>query len=733
MFSICGCHISCICSLKIVKELKQLKQYARHIILLLALLFSSYVLLAQQGNLYQQINDANRIMTQEPEQALSLIQSALKESFRQKDRRGEGFCYNSLGALNYQLGKYDLAIENYQKAIDIFVKVEEEVGLYNSEKYLAIAFEGKGDLAKALAQYEKLLAKIQAQQKVDDEIDIRRRMARIYQLQKQGGKAQFQFQCISGLEENRGNSEGYINNLNNWGFNYIEQQDTTQAINSYESAIELSEQNGYAVQTQQSYENLSNVYRGNRNVKKELATRSAANVSYKKTRNKKGEASNNLEIGKLLLEEGDADKAIPYFKASIDLNKELGEVAAEEELNQAIASRNQANNGLYTDEAPVDSAIITDKEGKKRPVILPSAYNSVDNSTYKWNGPLEINDTIPAVALNANTVKEAQTQLQVEAYESLALAYEQKGELDEALASFKQAASLADSLAKLRDLALREALSMNSTLAVREEELLRMQQDQALNDAALRQQQAISLLLLIGFIALLIAGFFILRNRRAKQRAHKLLALRSLRSQMNPHFIFNSLNSINSFISKNDERSANKYLSNFSRLMRTVLEHSSHDFVPLTSELQVLELYLSLEHFRFADKFEYTFEVDPNIQTDQIEIPPMLIQPYIENAIWHGLRYKNELGKLRVAFRQDGDRLIGIVEDDGIGRTRSQALKTKNQKSHTSTGLKNTEQRVELINSLYGKGVSVSIADLDEDCEDCGTRVEIVIPYQEAT
>jgi LytS/YehU family sensor histidine kinase len=160
------------------------------------------------------------------------------------------------------------------------------------------------------------------------------------------------------------------------------------------------------------------------------------------------------------------------------------------------------------------------------------------------------------------------------------------------------------------------------------------------------------------------------------------------------------------------------------------MEHSSHDFVPLSAELQVLELYLSLEHFRFADKFEYTFEVDPNIQADQIEVPPMLIQPYIENAIWHGLRYKETPGVLRVAFRQDGDKLIGVVEDNGIGRKRSAELKTKNQRTHKSTGLKNTAQRVELINSLYGKGVSVSISDLEEEREDCGTRVEIVIPYQ---
>lgn len=705
-------------------KIRRLKYISLHIILLFFLSLAMNVLPAQTGNIFVQLNEANSIMAQEPDRALDLIQSALKESFSQKNRRGEAYCYNSLGALNYQLGRYPLAIENYEKAIPLFVKLKESEGLYNSEKYLAISYEGKGELTAALNRYEQLLIKIQIEKKIDDEIDIRRRMARIYQIQGQAAKAQFQFGAISDLEQNRGNEAGYIDNLNNLGNYNIQQQDTTQAIGYYQNAIDRSEEQGYQMQTQQSYENLSNVYRGKRDFKREISTRAAANQSYKRSKNKKGEVSNNLEIGKLYLQQGETEKAIPYLQATIDLSKELGELESKE------ISANTGLGGVsgFANNSVVDS-IDTGSEKAEPEVILPLPDNSV-NSEITPPGNIAP-DSIPPRRLRANsTEKETQTALQLEAYENLAKAYEQRGELEEALKNYKEAAAIADSLARLRDFALREALDLNGKLAERDEEILRMQQQKELNDAALRQQRNISLLLMAGFIVLLIAGFFVLRNYRAKRRANKLLALRSLRSQMNPHFIFNSLNSINSFISRNDERSANRYLSNFSRLMRTVMEHSSHDFVPLSAELQVLELYLSLEHFRFADKFEYTFEVDPNIQADQIEVPPMLIQPYIENAIWHGLRYKATPGVLRVAFRQDGDKLIGVVEDNGIGRKRSAELKTKNQRTHKSTGLKNTAQRVELINSLYGKGVSVSISDLEEAHEDCGTRVEIVIPYQ---
>ena len=117
---------------------------------------------------------------------------------------------------------------------------------------------------------------------------------------------------------------------------------------------------------------------------------------------------------------------------------------------------------------------------------------------------------------------------------------------------------------------------------------------------------------------------------------------------MNPHFIFNALNSVNSFIATNDERAANRYLSEFSGLMRAVLENSEEDFIPLSKEIELLQKYTKLEHFRFQDKFDYDILVDDAIPTNQFKIPPMLLQPYIENAVWHGLRYKKEKGFLTI-------------------------------------------------------------------------------------
>ncbi len=242
-------------------------------------------------------------------------------------------------------------------------------------------------------------------------------------------------------------------------------------------------------------------------------------------------------------------------------------------------------------------------------------------------------------------------------------------------------------------------------------------------------QRIIIYALVAGLILVIVAAWLVYKNARKRRIANQLLALKSLRSQMNPHFIFNALNSVNSFISKNDEKSANKYLADFSRLMRMVMENSQHDFIPLSQEIEILNLYLTLEHYRFRDKFEYTFEVAKEIDADQFEIPPMLIQPYIENAIWHGLRYKEEKGFLWLSFSvKEKDILRIVIEDNGIGRKKSALLKTPNQKANKSTGIKNTESRVELINELFGENLRVVIEDFDPTIEDTGTRITVDVP-----
>ena len=196
---------------------------------------------------------------------------------------------------------------------------------------------------------------------------------------------------------------------------------------------------------------------------------------------------------------------------------------------------------------------------------------------------------------------------------------------------------------------------------------------------------------------------------------------------MNPHFIFNALNSVNSFIASNDERTANKYLSDFSQLMRAVLENSDEDFIPLSKEIELLELYTKLEHFRFKDKFDYDITVDKSINIEEFQIPPMLLQPYIENAVWHGLRYKKEKGQLNINIaKKSEDEITITIADDGIGRARSKALKTENQKKQNSKGMGNIKKRVAILNEMYKDKVDVFVDDF-QATEDSGTKVVVTL------
>jgi hypothetical protein len=206
---------------------------------------------------------------------------------------------------------------------------------------------------------------------------------------------------------------------------------------------------------------------------------------------------------------------------------------------------------------------------------------------------------------------------------------------------------------------------------------------------------------------------------------------RALRSQMNPHFIFNSLNAIQRYIYQHDAEKSANYLTRFARLMRQILENSKHPFITLDEEINSVETYIELEKMRFENKFESVITVSQAIEREHTLIPPLLLQPYVENAIWHGLMHKETPGLLKINISLTADTLLIIIEDNGVGRAASAVLKSK-PKQHISTALKATEERLLLINRTTGKKVDVNIIDLiNSNSEPCGTQVVISMPLIE--
>jgi hypothetical protein len=273
-----------------------------------------------------------------------------------------------------------------------------------------------------------------------------------------------------------------------------------------------------------------------------------------------------------------------------------------------------------------------------------------------------------------------------------------------------------------------------------------LNKENQLKASKLKQELFIRNGLVIGLFLLLIAGVFLTRSLHLKRKNETLrrlqlekdlkiqqlqaieLEMQALRAQMNPHFIFNCLSSINRFILKNEAKTASNYLTRFSRLIRMVLQNSQKKSITLEDELQMLRLYLEMERLRFKDSFDYSINFLNEMDSDNIFIPPLILQPFCENAIWHGLMHKGEHGLLTIKFKKEDKVLLCTVTDNGVGRQKAEALKSKTAEKEKSMGLEITKERLALLNTGSNMPAFFEIEDLkDANGNASGTQVALKI------
>jgi two-component system, sensor histidine kinase YesM len=445
-----------------------------------------------------------------------------------------------------------------------------------------------------------------------------------------------------------------------------------------------------------------------------------------------------------------------YVNSNIDLLKKENKTAevaeayvqkAENDLqqnNQAVAIQSYNQAIIYAASKPKEVIKIKNKIAK-----LYEANNQFDEAIVineKLLAEAEIKKDVDTqiAQLQEIAVLYFKKELPEKAIESLQNAYkianengkttEVKKTLSKLISYYKtnknEAASIAlyddflehfDALIK-KDTSLLDA----KTFEVNEGKIAQLEKEKLLKDELISKKNAFNYYLIAALLLLSILIGFIAKSLYEIKTKNKEIALQSLRREMNPHFIFNSLNSVNQFISQNKELEANKYLTNYSQLMRSMMENSNKDFVSLSSEMERLQKYLDLEHLRFQDKFDFEIFVDEKIDAETTFVPNMIIQPHLENAIWHGLRYLENKGLLQLKFVLKNDSIHAIIDDNGIGLTKSAELKTHNQKVHQSRGLTNTKERICLLNDLYKKGISFEIKE--KIAPQTGTIVEIIVP-----
>ncbi|USD24196.1 tetratricopeptide repeat-containing sensor histidine kinase [Flagellimonas marinaquae] len=312
---------------------------------------------------------------------------------------------------------------------------------------------------------------------------------------------------------------------------------------------------------------------------------------------------------------------------------------------------------------------------------------------------------------------------QADSWKVLSSAFENKGKLAEALYAYKEYITLRDSV-------LSEEKKSELT---RKEMQFKMERQQAIAQEEIKRERLVKNGYLIGTLVLLIIsalGYVFYKRRRDALEKKKIAEfnakvaeteLKALRSQMNPHFIFNSLNSISDFIARKDIKQADDYLVKFSKLTRSILENSEKKWIPLEEDLELMELYIQLEALRLEEKLTYTITIDESIETDNTLIPPFILQPFIENSIWHGIAPKNGLGQIDLSIKKAEDMLVCSVDDNGVGRLKNHGQTHKNN----SFGLKITKNRIDIINHLKNTKGSLKLFDKNE-----GVRVEIRLPYE---
>jgi tetratricopeptide (TPR) repeat protein len=341
-------------------------------------------------------------------------------------------------------------------------------------------------------------------------------------------------------------------------------------------------------------------------------------------------------------------------------------------------------------------------------------------------------------------------------YQMLYLLYDREGRMDSAYSYYRRYIVLKDSV-------LNDQLKGKFASYGFQQQIRLLNQEKQLQDVCLREEMLTKKLLIMGIAVILLLGaiyVWIVRLKR-KNEAHrrkraedeleierlegerakaallqraKELEIQALRSQMNPHFIFNCLNAINRFILGHETEAASDYLTKFSRLMRMIMNHSRHSYISLADELEVLRLYLDMERLRFKDAFDYSINVPDDLDTDEIRIPPLLVQPFVENAVWHGLMQKEQSGSLSITIRVAGDLLTCVIRDDGIGRKRAALLKSKSAEKHKSMGLQITAERMALLTGAGEPKHFFHIDDLyDGQGNPAGTQVTLTIKINQPT
>jgi len=614
-------------------------------------------------------------------------------------KKGKAESIRLIGLYHDEKGNYPQALHYYQKSLKINEEIKYKEGQVRCYINIGLIYRMQGNFPKALENFKEAL-------NLSEEIAYKRgsiycyiNIGNLYIDQGDYHRALEYYQKSLKINEELEDKEGISYTYANIGIIYFFQDDYPRALEYYLKSLEIDEELGDKLGMSVLYNNISELYTNQGDYKQALYYNQESLTIKEELGDKNGMCHSYKNFGNIYAKMESYSKAIDYYKKGLELSEEMGLKGIITSCNYGLSKVNYELNKYSLSKNYGEKAYKTAKEiGEKEKIkeaseILAKTYASLGDYKKAYNYQIEFKAQSDSLINDENTKK------------ILGLEYQYLYEKE------KQAIMLEQS--KKDEIHIREIEKQKT----------------------IRNFSIIVFTSLI-FISLLLFNRYKLNQKRASlefEKHHAEVENRLLRSQMNPHFIFNSLYSIQGFVASNDSQTAQSYIVDFASLMRAILNNSRESFIPLEKEIETIRLYMKLEQMRFAEKFSYRIEIDNNIEQEFILVPPMLIQPFVENSIIHGLFPKEGNGNLTIEMKEQNNSLLCSIIDDGIGREESYKQKEIKVKEHKSVGIEVTKNRLKLLGEELKMNTFINIIDLkDENNKALGTKVDILIPTKEA-
>ena len=631
-----------------------------------------------------------------PEKSGQALRKAMAISEKQNNKSAQAKALMIFGEYYGKMNKYKEALSNLEKAEQLYISLNDDLGLaYTYLKLGQFYSEKQSDHARAIDYYNRAKDKILPFDDKSFMMEWYNSYGVTFAMLGDYEKAMDYYQEARKLSNELKNIRFEARILMNLGNIYAFLNQNEKGLDFYKKSYKLILSSGDRSRLASVYNNLCIIYNRLKEFDSALYYSEKAYQIHVDFNNLKGQAKVLGNIATIYMELDSLELALTYRRKTLELSEIIGE-----KRGKSIALYNIGSTYLLMEEFDLAEKYILE------------ALKIADSTNNK--------------------------RLMHKIFTSLSVLYETKGDYIQALEYARLEKRINDTLfteminSKITDFEIKyETEKKEQEIKIKDLEISK-------NKGRIRLLAIVSLsviiILIVGFIMMYMyyKNKSIRRQQKLQQDLNRYM-FQALSQQMNPHFIFNTLNSLQYSIMEKDELRSSRFLALFSKLMRKTLTNAHHFQITVKEELEAIEMYLELESLRLKDKFSWKIKIEEGVDPYSIEIPNLLIQPYVENSIWHGIIPKKEKGNIRIFVckhnlpGQEG--IVCTIEDDGIGREKAMQIKAQKKVKHESLGTNITNKRIQVINSLYKKNIQIEYTDLKDNANAAiGTKVEIFIP-----